>query len=271
VTDRVDCQVFEDQLDALERSELPPEGMGSLRAHAEACAECGARLRLHQHAGSLSLEALEARVPDAWVSSMASDVDRALRTRAAARSAARGAARGGRGSWWRWTVPALAAAVAALLFANGLTLRALRDVEARHASLSEQVLEQQRRLVALEPATTGEADVGPGVASARAYGRGEGLGGRTAWLSNLDGGGEVTVADLRALLRELPASTPLMSASRTSELAGARMVPSRWRAALAGLDTGESVTAGDLLAMLDRLGLPSAARVPTARLLDLLG
>jgi hypothetical protein len=62
-----------------------------------------------------------------------------------------------------------------------------------------------------------------------------------------------------------------MSASRTSELAGARMVPSRWRAALAGLDTGESVTAGDLLAVLDRLGLPSAARVPTARLLDLLG
>lgn len=266
MTDRVDCQAFEDQLDALERGELPAEGMAPMRAHAEACAECGARLRLQQHAGSLSLEALEARVPDAWVSLMASDVDRALRTRAAARSAGRG----GRGRPRRWTVAALAAAVAALLFANGLSLRALRTVEARHVALTEQVLDQQRRLAALEPPATGAVDVGTGVAATR-RGVGPALGRQTAWLGSLDDRGEVTVADLRALLHELPASTPLVSASRTNALAGARMVPFRWREALAGLDTGEGITAGDLLAMLDRLALPPTSRVPTARLLDLVG
>jgi len=242
--ERVDCRVFEDQLDALVRRELPDEAMAQLVGHSGECRDCAALLRMQEHLVSASLTDLEARVPDAWVASMHADVRRALDVRRG-RSRAR----------FGWAVPLLAAASVALLVANGMTLRALGRAQLREQDLVGQVLDQQRRLVTAEVAAPAGALSGVAV---RAYFRA------------LEPGRDLTVAELRALLREVPAGTPVISASRASALAKSRFLPAAWSEALSRLDGRGEVTAADLLSVLDGLGLSDGTNVPTARLLELL-
>jgi len=154
-------------------------------------------------------------------------------------------------------VPLLAAATLALLFANGLALRALSRAEDLAQDLTGQVLDQQRRLVALQAAVASEPQR-------------SGFAGRAGALRALGDRTDLTVADLRALLVELPAGTPVLGASRTRQLARSRLVPSAWRDAMARLDTGDEVTAGALLAVLDDLDIPGDLLVPAARLFELL-
>ncbi|HKJ03089.1 MAG TPA: zf-HC2 domain-containing protein [Longimicrobiales bacterium] len=246
--DRVDCTVFEDQLDSLVRGELPESGVAQLRAHAARCPECATQLRMREHLVTPSLADLEAQVPDAWVTSMWNDVQAAV--------AVPGAAVRRRN---RWAVPLLAAALVALLFANGLALRALARAENRAEDLASQLLDQQRRLVSLQ----GERESGlPGVLA--------GFAGRGSALRALEDRTDLTVAELRALLQELPAQTPLIGAARTRQLARSPFVPSVWRDAMSRLDTGGEVTAGALLTVLDDLDIPGDATVPAARIFELL-
>jgi hypothetical protein len=252
VTDPIDCRFFEDQLDALVRGELPDHGRVALRAHAGACAACASLLRVQEHVHGPRLAALEAQVPEAWVASMWDDVQGALASPRERR--AMGMRRG-----VRWAVPVLAAATVALLLASGLAFRALRRAEAREIVLSEQILDQQRRLAELEGPTVERAGAGAGLAAS------------DAWVRSLRARREVTVAELRAALRALPADTRLISSSRAGVLDAAPFVPGVWREAFARLDaTRRDVTAEDLLDLLDELDLAAGTSVPTARLLDLL-
>jgi hypothetical protein len=246
--DRVDCTVFEDQLDSLVRGELPEAGVAQLRAHAAECAECATQLRMQEHLVTPSLAHLEAQVPDAYVTSMWRDVQGAL-------DAPQASAR----RRFAWAVPLLAAATVALLFANGLALRALARAEDRAQDLTGQVLDQQRRLVSFQTAQA------PDLMGARA-----GFGSRANALRALEDRTDLTVADLRALLQGLPAETPLMGAAHTHQLARSRLVPSAWRDAMTRLDTGAEVTAGALLAVLDALDIPGDTSVPAARIFELL-
>jgi hypothetical protein len=206
---------------------------------------------MQEHLVTPSLAELEAQVPDAYVTSMWRDVQRAVGTQSP---------RAGRRVGW--AMPVLAAATVALLFANALALRALARAEDRAQDLTGQVLDQQRRLVAAQAAQGAQA---PGFRGARA-----GLVGRGSALRALEDRTDLTVADLRALLRGMPAETPVIGASRTHQLARSRFVPSAWRDAMARLDTGREVTAGELLTVLEDLDLPGDASVPATRLFELL-
>ena len=66
----IDCQVFEDQLDALLDGSLPDEGIGQLQLHALSCPDCAMLLRVHEHLALPSLEELEAGVPEELLTSM---------------------------------------------------------------------------------------------------------------------------------------------------------------------------------------------------------
>ena len=78
----VDCQVFEDQLDALVRAELPAEGMRQLRVHAGMCADCAMALKVQEHLLGPSLEELEARVPEELLGTVWPGVRRDIDSRA---------------------------------------------------------------------------------------------------------------------------------------------------------------------------------------------
>ena len=246
--DRVDCTVFGDQLDSLVRGDLPDTGVGQMRRHAGECPECAALLRMQEHLVTPSLADLEARVPDAWVASMWRDVQGGLDAQPVAVRRRVG-----------WVVPLLAAATVALLFANGLTLRALARAGDRAQDLTGQVLDQQRRLAALG------ADEGSTRQGSRT-----GLAGRGGALRALGDRTDLTVADIRALLEDLPEDTPVIDAARARQLTRSRLVPAAWRDALAPLDTGGEVTAGALLTVLDRMDLSGDVSVPAARLFELL-
>jgi len=243
--DRLDCSVFADQLDALVQENLTEDGVGQLPRHAAVCRECEALLRVKKHLVSLSLEALEERVPDQWVASMHADVRSALgvgRDRARPRI--------------RWIAPALAAASVVLLLVNGLTLRSLGRAHVRERDLVQQVLDQQRRLV------EAEVDRATAARPARAL--------RNSSLRALGPGGDLTLEGLRTLLGGLPSETPVFDASHARVLAVSRRVPAAWQDVLARLDDGSDVTAGELLNALEGLDLPGDTTVPTTRLLDLL-
>lgn len=246
--DRVDCTVFEDQLDSLVRGERPEAGVAQLQAHASACPACAALLHLQEHLVAPSLAELEALVPDAHVASMWTDVQGAL-----------GAPPAGVRRRVGWVMPLLAAATVALLFANGLALRALGRAESRAQDLEGQLLDQQRRLVALQV-----ADVS-GPQGARV-----GLGARGGALRALEERTDLTVADLRDLLAGLPPDTPILGAAHARQLTRSRLVPAAWRDALARLDTGDEVSAGALLRVLDDLDISGDVPVPAARLFELL-
>jgi hypothetical protein len=202
-----------------------------------------------------TLEALEAQVPDEWVTGMW-DAVQGARARSATSPARPRRAR-------RWVMPALAAAVVALLFANGLTFQALRRARAHETDLATQLLDQQRRLAALEESGARGPLRGNRVARSM-------LPGRDAWVRSLESGGELTLDDLRALLGELPAGTPIMDGAQAGSRAGARLLPGAWRQAFTELDTTGPLTAGDLLDILNRLDLPGSTSVPRARLIQLL-
>lgn len=244
--DRVDCLVFEDQLDALVRGALPGDGAALLREHASGCPDCAALGRLGERLAGPTLEELEAQVPDAWVKDMWAGVRRELRARD-----------GGRRSRWGWAVPALAAASVVLIALNGVTLRALSRATAVAEELTEEVLDQQRRLVE----AAGPAPAAGGSAMVR----------RAASLRVLEARGDMTVDDLRALLAGLPADMPVIRAARVGTLSGSRLLPPGWREALGRLPADGDVTAGDVLAVLEELELPGGASVPAGRLFDLLG
>lgn len=246
--DRVDCTVFGDQLDSLVRGELPEAGVAQLHGHASACPDCGALLRMQEHLVRPSLAELETSVPDTYVASMWADVQSAL-----------GAPSVGARRRVGWAVPLLAAATVALLFANGLALRALGRAESRALDLTEQVLDQQRRMV--------EAEVmgAPGLVGSRV-----GLGTRGGALRALEERTDLTVGDLRVLLAGLPADTPIIGAARARQLAQSRFVPAVWRDAMARLEAGSEVTAGALLTLLDDMDIAGDVPVPAARLFELL-
>jgi len=240
--------VFGDQLDSLVRGELPEDGVAQLRGHAAVCGECASLLRMQEHLVTPSLAELEAQVPDAYVASMWTGVQGVLDAPPAGARRRVG-----------WAVPLLAAATVALLFANGLAFRALGRAEDRARDLAGQVLDQQRRLALLQPTQ------GPGL-----QGAGAGFMSRGSALRALQNRTDLTVADLRSLLQGLPAETPVIGASRTRQLARSRLVPTAWRDAMARLDTGGEVTAGELLTVLDDLDIPGDTSVPAARLFELL-
>lgn len=245
--ERLDCRIFEDQLDALVRRELSDEGVAHLRGHAAGCRECGALLRMKEHLLSPSLEELEERVPDALVASMWEGVRGALKGR-----------RRSVGARFGWLTPALAAAAVILLLMNGLALRSLRQAEDRAHLLTKQVLDQQRRLVSLEEQRATPPGDAPGLMARRMP------------MGALEGQAELTVAYLRTLLARLPARRPVITAEQSRILAFSSLVPTPWRNALDELEAGRDVTPRDLLRVLDGLDLPGDALVPTGRLFELL-
>ena len=137
-------------------------------------------------------------------------------------------------------------------------MRALDRAAAREEALVEQLLDQQRRLVTQS------------AASSRLERRSQNTAARSASLRSLGAAGDITVAELRALLEALPSGAPVVGGSRSANLAASRLVPAAWRQALLRLDLGDAVTVGDVLGLLDELDLPSGATVPTDRLFELL-
>jgi CTP:molybdopterin cytidylyltransferase MocA len=156
-------------------------------------------------------------------------------------------------------VPLLAAAVVALLLSTGISLRELGRSRERADALAVQLLDQQRRLVQLETSSATSVSRIPPFSS------------REAWLRTIEDRPRVTVEELRELLAQLPDDFALLGPQRTRELGGARWVPSPWREAFEALPDDAGATAADLRNVLDRIGIPEGASVPTRRLLDLLG
>ena len=257
MTRNPDCEVFQDQLDALQAGALPEEGKEQLRLHAESCEDCAMLLRLHEYLTLPPLDDLEAAVPDELVASVWPRVRAEIAT---GRSAQLRESRGWQG--WGWLVPAMAAATLFLLIGSGLMYEELRELRRRETALMQQVAEQQRWLAELDLRTASDP-----------VARTAGLAGRATWERALARRESVSVGELARLLSGLPSATTIFDASELEALY--RRVPFWMSAALrdaaAEVRTGDGLQAGELIRLLEALGVDSTRRISTARLLALAG
>lgn len=252
--DRTECEVFQDRLDAVRAGTAGPEDRDRLREHAASCPDCAALLRMHERLDLPAQDELEAAVPSDLVDSMWPRVREVVGVGPAA--GAKGASR------WTvrppaWLVPAMAAAIAALLLGVGYLAGDRARLREREADLAQRVAEQGRRLTELERSGPGGAfRTGGPLTSA-------------GWERALTGRETITLGEMRTLLARVPAGTTLFGASELEALSGA--IPfwlrDRWSAALDGIDVSDGVQAGEMLAALRALDLDAGTSIPTARIL----
>ena len=255
MTRNPDCEVFQDQLDALEAGALPEEGMEQLRLHADSCEDCGMLLRVHEHLATPPFGDLEAAVPDELIASVWPRVRAEIATGESARLRE---SRGSQG--WSWLAPAMAAATLLLFIGSGLMYQEVRELRRREDALVQQGAQQQRWLAELDLRTSTDPVV-----------RTAGLAGRAVWERALARRKSVSVAELAGMLRSLPANTTILSASQAEALVGSLpfWMVSALSGTLEGIEAENGVQAGELSQLLEDLNVDLEKRVPTARILAL--
>ncbi|UCC71092.1 MAG: zf-HC2 domain-containing protein [Gemmatimonadota bacterium] len=255
MTKNVDCEVFQDQLDALKAGALPEDGLAQLQAHAGSCPECATLLEVHEHLTSPALSDLEAAVPDELLASIWPRLQAEIATASSARLRE---SRGWQG--WGWLVPAMAAATLLLFLGSGLLFQEVRQLRQREDALVAQLAEQERWLAELDFRTSSDP-----------VARTAGLAGRATWERALSRRRSVSVSELRNMLRSVPAAATVFDASELESLQ--RNIPfwmsSAARKAAAEIRPGDGVQAGELLRLLDTLDVDPGRRIPTARILAL--
>jgi hypothetical protein len=250
-----DCEVFQDQLDALNEGTLGEEGIEQLQRHADSCLDCAKLLELHERMKSPSVVELEEHVPDRYVSSMWKRV----RADVAAQESGR-RWRLGLGQPSRWLVPTMAAASLFLLFATGFLLGELKRLREREQVLVQRVIEHERWLAELDLRTTADP-----------VARTAGLATKRPWERVLARRESVSIAELAELLERLPARTTIVGASEWEALR--ESVPfwmsSAWKGAIEMVRADDGIQPGELIELLAKLDLDPGRKIPTNRILAL--
>jgi len=262
VKKEIDCQLFEDQLDALLDGSLPDEGIGQLQLHALSCPDCAMLLRVQEHLALPSLEELEAAAPEELVASMWSTVEAEVREQARGVSARVSAETPGNRQFG-WVIPTLAAASIVLLISTGFLFTELKRTKARGVELAEQIGELERGFVGLNERTA-------------AVERTASLAGRNRWVRalsmDLSTQKSVSIEWIREMVDRLPPDTPLFTATEVEALLGG---VTSWgfpgfRVQVFDRAGTDGLSARELLSVFDSLNLDPELTVPASRLRDLL-
>ena len=237
---RNDCERFQDLLDGLPGLAL--DERAELDAHAARCGECAAMLEIRMAFLEPPAGTLEDRVPDGTAGAMWRRVSAGIERR---RAHAIISPAGGRR---RAFVPALAAAVAVLVFTLGFLLseiRHLRQSETRLLSM----IQSQEKAIDLVLARNDETAAGAPMS----------FGGR----------GELKAGELLAMLGRLDPDVSVLGAAETGRLlAGWNRFA--FLALLAGgdrIETADGIQAGELAALIRASGVSPETRIP-ARLVN---
>jgi hypothetical protein len=265
----IDCQVFEDQLDALLANNLSDEGTRQIQLHALACPDCAMLVRVQEHLALPSLEELEAAVPEELLASMWPKVQAEVAPQPVDAPIDVPEEPSGLRSF-PWLVPTLAAASVALLFSTGFLFSELRQTKARGMQLAEQIGELETGLAELDPKTEWVERTAQLAGGERNRAR--------ALNYVLAGQESITVEALMELLGKYPADLVLFEASQVENLLGTSVRPPPELRDLFGflakamttLGELKEVRAGDLAEWLATSGLPPDMVVPKSPLIELL-
>lgn len=250
---KADCDVFQEQLDALLGDRLPDAGLEQLRLHAASCADCALQLRVQEHLASPSLRDLEGQISDELAGSV---LPRVLAEIAAHQASTQRAP----GKWYGWSrlVPTLAAATLLLFVGSGLLYLQVRQLREQEAFLVRQVTEQGRRLAQLDVRTSMDP-----------VARAASLAGRGLWERALSRRNSVTVSELERMLQSTPASTTIFSAAESEALTESlpRWMMALIREHLADIQANDGIQAGELLQVVRSLDIETDRRISTSRIL----
>ncbi len=255
MTKDIDCQFFEDQLDALSKGDLPADAVGLLRAHALDCPACGMMLRVKEHLLSPSLEELEEAVPVEHLDSMWPRLEAVIHP-----------------SPWgrRWIIPTLAAASVLFLFSTGFLASALMQSTNRETGLTRQIADLEYGLARLD-ARTEWIDRTAQLAGSR--------GNRARALDYALAGQEtVSLPSLLEILGRYPDDKVLFQKSAAESLSRSASPSSKeirglltlLDSALSDLGEVDEVRVGDFARWLSEASLPIDLEVPKSTLMELL-
>ncbi len=285
----IDCQVFEDQLDALVEGSLPEEGIDQLRLHVLSCADCAMLVRVQEHLALPTLEELETTVPEDLLGSVWPRVEDVVKEgkegglggvsaetrghwvgpgkRENVRARETPEQSGGKTPWHRrstWLIPFLAAASMALLFSTGFLVTQLRKSGMSEIRLARQVEELEAGLNELQGRIDGIERTGI-LASQSPWARAFSLD-----LSPLTSQESIRVEWIQQTLQKLPPDTPLLTASQVGGILRSplsRGFPGL-REQLAEHSAADGLSAQELLLVIEGIQLDPDQLIPTSRLRD---
>jgi hypothetical protein len=255
VKKEIDCQFFEDQLDALSQGKLSGEGMDQLRLHAGSCPDCAMRLKVKEHLALPSLRKMEAEVPQEYLDSIWSRVRDEVSTGRLV-----GARRIGPVRHFPWLVPGMAASIVALLFSTGFLFSELQQLKSGGQLLTQEVFQQRNQLAELSQISGSPLGLA-------------GLANRYGLNRELLGNESLTVEEVTGVLRGRRGSQRLCTAAQLSAFLedASPETPPEWEAALASLDGDDWVTARALLSVLESVETNPNLTFPSSRFIELLG
>ncbi len=253
MSDRAECQWFEERLEALPIRSTDPAAREELERHAAGCPACASLLRMRDILDLPTTEELEAEVPDLHVRAVRNGVrDGFAEGRMVVRTP-----RGRRRS--AGLVRFLVAAVLLLAVGTGGLAAERARLLRRQAELAERLREQERRLTELE-SSKGAVRV-----------RGTALLALPPWERLLATGEPVTLGTIRGLLARAPSDATLLDASALAALvAPMPLAPTDpWSELLRGIDASDGLQAGELGEALEELDWADETSLDLGRAADL--
>jgi len=263
---KIDCQVFNAQLDSLNKGTLSEDAVAQLLRHAQTCPDCGALLRMHEQLTEIAPHELERSVPDEMVTSMWKRVEDTIADDEIRSSDGRASAP--RARWlerlfarpsMRWAVPIQTVAIVVLVAGTSVIYTELQQLREREETLRQQLSVQDRRIDEMDQ-TMSQSNVA----------RMTGLADRFLWQERLSGRGDMTVSELNHFLRSMPSDALLLEASDAGRLLRnvSRNRVGHPAKVMKQIQTSDGLRAGEALLLIEAMDLPPGDRGPARWLLS---
>ncbi|MBN1165203.1 MAG: zf-HC2 domain-containing protein [Candidatus Krumholzibacteriota bacterium] len=203
MSQEINCEDFQNLLDALSGEETSAENLSALERHAASCPQCALLLEMRRHLSLPRQDALLSGIPDEYAATMWSRVQEDIDRRGYSSAFAPFRP----GAWRRALMPGLAAAALVMILTSLYLFLELGQVKKRERLLATRL---ERQELILRGLSRGISDA-PSVGAPRGF------------PASLPGGGfltqgQLTVGELIAYLEKLPRETTLLGPADSQEL-----------------------------------------------------
>lgn len=236
--DSLFCDDFQDMLDSLASGTVPPDTIALLQSHAQHCKTCAMLLQIQENLAGPTVDEISGQIPErmlarVWdrVSADLPPVKRHHKPRHTV--------------WTRrpWIVPALALTSILFILLNMFLLTEIRQIRKEERELSALLSRQTLALEELRDRTSGPRFAGSFLNRNR--------------LRPLSGRQELTVAELRSILGQVPPDLQIVSGSYVRHLLSQmpRWERTKWQNMLEIVDAADGIQSREAIVLLDALAL----------------
>ncbi|HSG29477.1 MAG TPA: hypothetical protein VLA34_13440 [Candidatus Krumholzibacterium sp.] len=252
--DRIDCERFQDILDATLPGLPRGDSLDILEKHARSCAECAMILRVHLDLARTSEEELAGAVPEGLAGGMWEKVTGAISRPGAGPDRPRDQRR-----WFGPAVAGLSAAVVLLVLVSVFLLAEISRMRTNERSLHARLSSQEEKLATLIRERSSASG------ALNASGNRE-----TGWRLAAFFSGGITVAELSDAISGMDPASTLLGPAEFSEAAAPGWTMKRTAGPIVtpGVDLSDGLQAGEALILLRRTGIDPGTRITREKITE---